>query len=52
VIHTLQSDLYLYKVNRNRTHYLTQLERQRAAMYVTLITFCVTVSTLLWLIYR
>ena len=52
MIHTLQSNLFLYKVNRNRQHYMTTMEKEKAFLYVSLITLCVTLSALLWIIHR
>lgn len=52
MIPTLQSNLFLYQVNRNRYHYLTQIEKQKAVAYVTFITLLVTLSALLWIIHR
>jgi hypothetical protein len=42
---------YFYDLNRNRIHYLTGLERRRAFRLVCAITFCVTISVLLWILY-
>ena len=49
--HTLSSSLYLYQVHRNRQHYLTSIEKRKAIKLVSAITFCVTVSSILWIVY-
>ena len=51
MIHTLTTSGYLYKVNRHRQKFLTQIEKRRAVMLCAGITACVTISTLIWIIY-
>lgn len=50
--HTLTSNLFLYRVHRTRHQMELQLEKRKAALYVCGITLCVTLSAILWFVYR
>jgi len=52
MIHTLCSNSYLYKVNRYRQQYLLALEKRRALLYCYGISVCVTIATMIWVIYK
>jgi len=43
MIHTLSSNSYLYKVNRNRVEYLTAIEKRRAMLYAFGIALCAAI---------
>ena len=51
MIQTLTTNSYLYKVNRHRQQFLTQIEKRRAVMLCAGITASVTISTLIWILY-
>jgi len=52
MIETLCSNSYLYKVNRHRQQYLLAIEKRRAFLYCVGIAVCVTIATLIFVIYR
>jgi len=51
MIHTLTSDCYLHKCNRNRQQFLTNMEKQRAVILIGLVTACVSIVTYIWIVY-
>jgi len=51
MIPTLGTGL-LYRVNRDKVQMLTAMERRKAFMFCFGIAVCVTVSVLIWIIYK
>jgi len=52
MITTLSTSGFLFQVNRNRQQYLTALEKRRSFLYCVGIAVCVTIATLIFVIYR
>ena len=49
---TLTSHLFLYQVHRTRYQMELAQEKRKAILYTCGITFCITISAILWFVYR
>jgi len=50
IYHTLSSGGYLYRINRNRAELQNKLDKRRTFLLVCLITTCVTIATIIFLL--
>ena len=51
MIDTLSSNSYLFKVHQNRAEMQEKLDKRKTFLLVCLITTCVTIATIIFIIY-
>jgi hypothetical protein len=52
MIPTLVTDCYLYKVNRHRQQWLTEIEKRRALIFVCVISAVITFGVVMFIIQK